>query len=281
MTKKSKKIIWAPLTIAILVLLMVFSRNTTLGSGARNIIASLVSPVERVVGFTYEKINTATDYLFGSREMRAENQVLKAENQSLKEDLALSQEVIGRADFLENEYELLKGIDYDYKEAYVIGEGPSNIFGTYKISIGKNKDVEPGDIVIAGVKYTKSVYKEGLVGRVAEVGSNWSLVESIFYRDNSISFYNARTLESGVINSYGKDGLKGYVFDSEISVKEGDKLLTSNLGQTYPKGIYIGDIKAINKSDDADSQIIVEAKADFSNLYRVLVIDKDEVLVDE
>lgn len=277
---KNKKYIGALVTVIGLVVLMFVSSGSGLTRGARNLVGLVLSPIDTSVSFVYVKFNQAADFLFGSKELRQEYKILQVENSKLKEDLAISQEIISREDFLRAEYELMKKVDYSYIQAYVKTENPDSIFGTFIIDKGEKDGVKVGDIVISGVKYTDVVYKEGLVGLVEEVGTNWARVNSTLAEDSSISFINTRTLDKGVLNSHGKDGLRGYNFNSEADTKPGDKLLTSGLGGTYPKGIYIGEVKAVNESHDFESKLIVESKVDLDKLYRVLIIDKD-ALVDE
>lgn len=272
-----RKYIWASVTVAILIMLMVISGSSDITSGAKNAVSVVLSPINSSVSFIYNKFNEATDFLFGSKELREDYNRLNIENEELKEELALYQEVIARKDFLEDEYNLMKKIQYDYIQANVIAENPDNVFGTFMINKGKKDGVKVGDIAISGVKYTESVYKEGLAGIVTEVRSNTSLVNSTLSDENSISFINARTLEKGIINSHARDGLKGYYFNAEADMKVGDKLLTSGMGGNYPKDLYIGDVIALNETDEFDGKLVVESKVDFDKLHRILIISKDDI----
>lgn len=272
-----RKYIWASVTVAALIMLMVISGSSDITSGARNTVSVVLSPINSSVSFIYNKFNEATDFLFGSRELREDYRRLSIENEELKEELAIYQEVIARKDFLENEYNLIKKTEYSYIQGNVIAESPDNIFGTYMINKGKKDGVKVGDIAIAGVKYTESVYKEGLAGIVTEVRDTSSVVSSTLSDNNSISFINARTLEKGIINSHASDELKGYFFNAEADIKVGDKLLTSGMGGNYPKDLYIGDITAINETDGFDGKLVVESKVNFDKLHRVLIVSKDDI----
>lgn len=272
-----RKYIWASVTVAALIMLMVISGSSDITSGARNTVSVVLSPINSSVSFIYNKFNEATDFLFGSKELREDYRRLSIENEELKEELAIYQEVIARKDFLENEYNLIKKTEYSYIQGNVIAESPDNIFGTYMINKGKKDGVKVGDIAIAGVKYTESVYKEGLAGIVTEVRDTSSVVSSTLSDNNSISFINARTLEKGIINSHASDELKGYFFNAEADIKVGDKLLTSGMGGNYPKDLYIGDITAINETDGFDGKLVVESKVNFDKLHRVLIVSKDDI----
>lgn len=280
MEKKNKALVWGPLTIGVLVLLILISWKTPLTGTARNIINLGVRPVEQVVSFSYKKIKDLGDFLFGSSTMRKDYKKLVEENKKLKADLAKAEESLAKEDFLRADYELSKSRDFAYTEARLIARGVGNVFSNFKIDKGSKHGVKPGDIVLTGENFTKTVYKEALVGRVIEVGTNWSIVGPILSDGTAISFFNSRTLDEGIVKSHGADGLRAYNFDSPSQAKEGDKLMTSGMGENYPRGIYIGDITRINESDDYGSQLVVEPRVDFSKLYKLIVIHKD-VNIDE
>lgn len=280
MEKKNKALVWGPLTIGFLVLLILVSWKTPLTGTARNIINIAIRPAEEVVSFSYKKIQNLGDFLFGSRAMRKDYKKLLEENKELKADLAKAEESLAKEDFLRADYELSKSRDFAYTEARLIARGVGNIYSNFKIDKGSKHGIQPGDIVLTGENFTKTVYKEALVGRVIEVGTSWSIVSPILSDGTAISFFNSRTLDEGIVKSHGTDGLRAYNFDSPSQAKEGDKLMTSGMGQTYPRGIYIGDIIRINESDAYGRQLVVEARVDFSKLYKLIVIHKD-VNIDE
>ena len=65
-----RKYIWASVTVAALIMLMVISGSSDITSGARNTVSVVLSPINSSVSFIYNKFNEATDFLFGSRELR-------------------------------------------------------------------------------------------------------------------------------------------------------------------------------------------------------------------
>ena len=129
-----------------------------------------LSPIQKI---TYN-INQATkdfvDFFLNFSDVKAENQELKAENEKLKDEIAKNSD-------LEAENERLRALldfedertNYDYVATNIIGKS-SNMTNGYIIDRGLNDGIEKGMIVIAS---------KGLVGQIAEVSSNWAIVDCI------------------------------------------------------------------------------------------------------
>ncbi len=276
-TENRKKIIIPIITVLILVIMMVISsRNTGMVSVAESAVGKVFEPVNRAVSFTTTKSKELFVYLFGTRQMRAEYEELKVENQKLKEDIAIYSSIIAKAEFLEAEYNLIKKTEYDLKSANIIAKDPSNYFINFTIDKGSDDGVNVGDVILTGVNLTDSTSIESIVGKVEEVAKSWSKVTSVIDENSNIAFINSRTQEGGVLTGRNEKGLSGYVFESESDIKIGDKLLTSGIGGVFPKDIYIGDVIDVTLTDELVVQIVVESKVDFKNLYRVLILDRSE-----
>lgn len=274
---RKKKIVFLS-TISFLILLIVFSySNPNLGKVSKNFHNTLTQPFYKLSSFFAMQANDAFEFLFGSEAMREEHRELKIENKKLKEDMGTMEMIIGRYDFLEKEHELLKSSSYNLKAAMVTSQDPSGYFYNFTLDKGANDGIEKGDIVVSGEKFTEATYIEGLVGVVDEVGPNWSKVSSTLSDGTSIAFVNSRNLEYGVLNAREELGLSGYVFEADSDIRKGDKLLTSGLGSVFPRNFYIGEVIDVRKNEELVAQIIVDSEVDFTSLYRVLIIDRDEV----
>lgn len=246
-----------------------------LGRSITTTYRTVTGPVYRSASFTIDKAIALGDFLFGSRQMRAEHKKFRGENILLSEKVAELETVVGREEFLKKEYEILKKTEYVVQPAYVTSQDPGGFFFDFTIDRGENSGVKLGDVVVAGEMYTEANFIEGLIGVVEEVGPNWARVVSTLNEETNISFLNSRNLEYGILNGREDRGMFGYVFQTNSDIRVGDKLLTSGLGGVYPKGIYIGEVIDVNVNEELIAHIIVDPVVDFSRLYRVLVIDKE------
>lgn len=117
-----------------------------------------------------------------------------------------------------------------------------------------------------------------MVGRVIEVADGWAKVRTIVDGKSAVSGIVQRNRDNGLLkgnNSLGsEDGLCRMIYLPEDSnVTAGDKVLTSGLGEIFPKGIYIGEIIEVTKDTrELYMTAIVKPGVDFQRLEEVLVV---------
>lgn len=253
--------------LAGLVLLVLFWRAASGSEGIKeslqNAAAAVTKPLYQAAG----GIQRGFKGIFHFKEVTAENEILKKENEKLqleKAALALTRQEKQELEELEAvfQYEAIRG--YTVKAANVSAMEYSGWQGAFLIDKGSRDGVKPGCIVISG---------NGLVGKVTEVSAETAKVVSILSDDTKVSF---QTLEKkgkmGVLQSDGKGGLAGYLLEDGKTVKKGTKLITSGIG-TYPEGIIIGEITRI-KRKEGTQRLLLEAKPSISffKLRKVAVV---------
>ena len=122
------------------------------------------------------------------------------------------------------------------------------------------------------------VADKGLVGQVTSTGSNWAIVESLLSENIAVSVMVSSTRETtGILKGYvtrSNDGLtKVTNLPVNSDIKEGDVILTSGLGQIYPKEVRIGEVVSVETDDiRVMKTAIVKPYVDFSNLEDLFVI---------
>lgn len=212
--------------------------------------------------------------------------IIKEENSELKEKIiALEKEnrryedIIGRTDYLKKENQLLKDTKLNLLEAQIVGKEPSNWFDRFTIDKGSNDGVEKGDTIVQAIEIEQGIIVEGIVGRVIDVGDNWSKIVTVVDELSRLSFKIVRTQDGGVISG-GLDAKKGldsiitgFLFDHKADIIKGDKIMTSGLGGVYEKDIYVGEVsEVISDDNDLMKEISVIPAIDFKKLYKVYII---------
>ena len=153
--------------------------------------------------------------------------------------------------------------------ATVIAKNPGNWFNNITIDKGSKHGVAVNMAVVTD---------QGLVGRVIEVADGWAKVRTIVDGKSAVSGIVQRNRDNGLLkgnNSLGsEDGLCRMIYLPEDSnVTAGDKVLTSGLGEIFPKGIYIGEIIEVTKDTrELYMTAIVKPGVDFQRLEEVLVV---------
>lgn len=234
----------------------------------KNAISSIILPMQK--GMNYlglwgsEKITTMqeiTDLLHVNRELQAQVDDLKAENNQLKQ---LTYEI----DRLNELFALSQTISYPTTGANVIGRGTDNWFSTFTIDKGSKDGIEVDMNVIAG---------GGLVGIVTQVGDHSAEVTSII---NDNSHVSGMLIDTGDICTVAGDlklinsGLIHiFYFKKDVVLRDGDKIVTSNISDKYLKGLLIGYAKDVTlDSNNLTQSGYLVPVVDFEHLQEVLII---------
>ena len=172
------------------------------------------------------------------------NKELEEENKALKKLL----------DIKENNYDMVTGVVLKRNKWYE------------SITINKGKK--------DGIKKNMAVIdSEGLIGKISEVGNNYSVVSLLTNTNNKVavsinSYY-------GILDGYESGYLiiRNIVKDNDIKI--GDKVYTNGLGGIYPSGIYIGDVSEIIDDDLELSKVLkLKLNNNYNRIKYVNVIRK-------
>lgn len=274
--KKGRK---APfITVAILIVIILLSnRNPVTTVWSSRVLNTFLQPVNNFVYSSSVLFQQAVETVIGSKPNREDVARLTKENQALREELRQKDSIINREDFLRKEYELLKNTNYHLQSANIIAKEPSNLFTRFTVDKGSFDGVEVGDIILQGTLTKEGQSIEGLVGRVIEVGPNYSKVASVLDDSANISLRTIRSGDLCIVNERDGKRFYGYTLVPTADVKEGDELMTSGLGGLYPKDLYLGKVITAQLSEDElTKKVQVESPIDFFRLYRVLIMDREE-----
>lgn len=252
------------LTVVIIVSYDHMGNSSLLGRGVEKIVTLVQGPVSSAGN----GVKSGARGIFQFRSVLKENEELRDEVAALNREIV--QLKLSKAELKELQdlsqalgYENVKQ-NYDLLTADVIAMDGSNWFNLFTINKGTDDGIYKDAVVING---------EGLIGKVYEVGSNWSKVISVIDESNSVSFKVFRDLQLlGILSGDGKGGLKGYMIDPKAAVIEGDVLITSGMGM-YPEGIVIGKVKKVEWNNDTLLKTVsIEPSAYFKNLQKVTVL---------
>ncbi len=245
--------------------------NTTVFSG----------PLSAVAGYTIvpfeEGISVVGSWLSGRSEELASIRDLLTENEALKQQV--DELTIDNTRLQQDRYELtnlrqLYNLDTQYDEyqktgARIIAKDAGNWFHSFVINKGAKDGIAVDMNVMAG---------SGLVGRVVDVGPNWSKVKAIIADDSNVSAMvlasSDNLIVSGNLKLYDSGVIEfEQLIDSAGVVVEGDKIVTSNISDKFLPGILIGYINTINPdANNLTKSGHITPAVDFEHLEEVLVI---------
>lgn len=235
----------------------------------RSAISMVVVPLQKGMNnlglWTYDKYTTLQEIsvvLDENKELKSKVDDLTEENNQLRQDTyELSR--------LRELYQLdEKYTGYTKVGARIIEVTADNWSKAFKVDKGSDDGIKKDMNVIAG---------GGLVGIVTEVGKNYSIIKTIIEDNNSVSGMLIDTNETCIVEGDIEQSDSGLVklthFKSDMTVRDGDKIVTSNISDKYLQGILIGYVKDVKLDSNnlTQSGYIVPA-VDFNNLQEVLVI---------
>ena len=252
------------ISILLISLIAVTSQGRTRPGVIDGIFGRIITPVQRVFYSSGEFFKNTFKSLYDLKDLKTENENLKAEVEKLKEQ---NRQLIQMA--LENGRlrSLLEFKDtntqFEYIGANVTGRDPGNWYDVYTIDKGSGDGIQVNDAVIVGHGY--------LVGKIIETGANYSKLMAIIDERSSISIIVNRTRDMGIVSGSADSDVIA-IMELEADIVKGDDIITSEYS-TLPKGLHIGKVKSVEKQEKKlQKVVIIEPSVDFKRLEEVFVI---------
>ena len=238
-----------------------------------NAISYIIIPTQNVLTSVSNHVTERINDVSRVFEYREEIKALEKENKVLKEEnitLTLKKVEIEQLEALKKNLKFIERNNFNnYVTAKVVSKDSGNWFNMFTINAGLNQGLK---------KYSVVVADNGLVGKVYEVGDNYSKVITIVDNKSKISFEVLSLDEKyqGYIESTHDGLLTGRIFEPNANLKEGMTVITTGQG-IYPEGLLIGKITTVIKDDDAFlQQVTITPEVDFRYLKYVTVITIDQ-----
>jgi rod shape-determining protein MreC len=192
-----------------------------------------------------------------NRQLRHDIELLKGQNNQLRESVAATQR-----------YETLLNFKQQTSSrtvaAQVIGRDATNWYRGVILNKGENDGVHPEMGVVTPA---------GVVGRIVKTSSTSSVVLLVTDPNNAIAGLVQRTRDEGIVEgtSHGRARLKYIPLLSRVQA--GDRVVTSGLTGAFPRGLAMGRLTQVEKSEgDLFQSAEIEPEVDLSKLDEVLVI---------
>ncbi len=217
----------------------------------RNGVNTLLTPLRQLSYSIVEGIDGYAEYVYAFDEMMAENERLKAENATLKEELHKSLELEEQYRWISEYLELkMQRTELKFTAASVCGRESGNYSSVFMIDVGTSDGIEKNMPVLSdGV----------LLGYVSSVGTNWAKVTSVLESSASVGVYDERSGEMAVMAgdyNLSKEGLCRLQYLEEgADVRVGDRILTGGYGSVYPRGLIIGYVEKIELDEFSRSMV--------------------------
>lgn len=189
---------------------------------------------------------------------------LKAENESLKAQVAQLTEAQNDADTLTGLLQLRSTYNLDSTAATVISQSTDSWTSTITIDKGTTSGIA------VGMPVTSSA---GVIGQVSEVGPTSATVRLITDESSGVSAMVQSSRAQGQLVGSADGSVRLTLVRTDQQVSVGDMVITSGLGGAYPKGLPIGTVSNVTRSNGSlYYDVTVEPLSSASALENVLVI---------
>ena len=271
-SNKLRRVLFAILVILIVAVTISFLMMRGGGqiSIFENALGSLITPVQNAFHTVADKARGLVSNFRSYGALQEEYEAIAFENEQLRMELVSAEEA-------SQENERLKGLleaqdtyeSLDPVYAKVIARDAGPWFETFSLNRGSNAGVSAGMAVVNG---------DGLIGRVYEVGLNYSKVITIIDTRSAVACLMQRTRDNGVMRGQISDASSSaecfvYYLPNVNSITPGDVVVTSGTDSLYPKGLKIGTVSAL--SLDAGSEgtyAVVSPSVDFQRIEEVFIL---------
>ncbi len=226
-------------------------------------VQTITYPVQTSVQAVVSTIKNTWNSYINLIEVNEENKLLKQQLLNMEEKL--NQHIENSVQFFRLRSQLLFAQKKARKEIFseIIGESADNTHQIRLINRGSNQLLQRNYIVIR---------KEGLVGRIQSVSPYQSSVQLIIDHRSRVPALIQRNRVRGLI--YGThDGMEMRQINQHAKIKIGDRVISSGLGNLYPKGILIGWVSGINhEPHELFKTARLDSAVDFNQIEEVFAI---------
>ena len=244
------------------------------GSYIRSAIITVASPFRWALTKAGEGISGFSLYFRTLDELREENAALRAELEGYK-SLVYDAELIGEENDFLSDYLGIKEehVDFLFENATVVGREATNYRSVITLSKGTLHGIEVNMPVIT---------EKGLIGHITEVGSTWSKAEIITESSSAVGAYIERSGTLGVVEGTYElrtEGLCRMVYiEADSDIRVGDKVISSGIGEVYPRGLLIGKVTAVSVDERTRTLVAtVEPASDLESISKVMIITEYEI----
>jgi rod shape-determining protein MreC len=237
----------------------------------QNAMAFALRPVQGVLHDVTETVASAVGAVSEIDRLHTDNDALRRENDQLTAENARAQALQRENEQLSALLQLRSGFSYKTAAAVVIARESSEVRRSVTLSKGSDAGIAKGNVVIA----------EGgaLVGRVADVGPNFSIVTLISDRTSTVIGQTETNAAKGDVVGQLGGALIMENIDSTETVQPGEQVLTAGIElpggirSPFPKGLLIGQVSDVrHEASSVVQTAYLQSTIDLEKVAYVLVV---------
>jgi rod shape-determining protein MreC len=261
---------WKPLALLLCLLLLTLlltTLRTRLPSRTaffEGFLLSVLMPVQEILTDVTRHLDDLWEGYLNLVHVHSENQRLRQRLAALRGKLHRYQEAYLQQQRLRRLLGFRRAVFPHAVAAEVVGIDPSQWARAIMINKGSRDRVRKDQAVVT---------HEGLVGRTIEVAAHYATVLLITDRRSAVDALVQRTRARGIlIGKSHRVGELRYV-DVHEDIQVNDSVISSGLGEVYPKGLLIGTVTSVRQTSyGLFHDVEVTPVVDLTKLEEILVL---------
>ncbi len=263
-SKKYHQGLWICLIAIAALYTLYYNINHPAPGFIRKTVQGMVSPLESAANIPLKGLTDAWKHYLFLVGLAESNEQLKAENLRLTGELIRSREDERELSRLQQLLGLRKTVNHPMLAARVVGRNPSSIFKLIIINRGENDGLRAGLPVLTSL---------GVAGRILETSWKSSRVLLIIDENSNIDAILQNSRAHGILQGAASAGCKLKYVVKTADVKVGDVVLSSGMDGIFPKGLPLGVVSYVSRSNaDMFQKINIAPFVNSLGMEEVLVI---------
>lgn len=252
------------LILILIVLVIILLVNLKITSPIRGVFLRFLQPFQYATLQTTKKVINFFQAIKGARTLQLENQNLENQIAELKSEIASLSEVALENEILRDQLSFSQRKNFKLVPAEITNYEPSNFLQSLTISQGAQAGIKKGMAVISA---------GNLVGKISEVFPKSAKVILISDPTSRINALVQNSRAPGLVKGQVGGGLLMDLIPQNETIKVGELVITSALGEEFPRGILIGEISEIRgQANLLFQQAVIRSPLNFKKLEVVFVI---------
>lgn len=213
-------------------------------AGPRGAARSALAPLESALTTAAAQYDRLTSALGDVSALRAQNESLKAADESLRRQVVELNAAAKENATLRQALGFERSYGHKMVAAEVIGRGPDGFSRTLEIDRGTADGVQVGMVVATGA---------GLLGRVGEAGPHAAIVQTLADPQSRVNVYLSTSGLQGTVSGGAGALVLSLQRSFGATASDGEWALTSGVGSGYPRGLVVGEVANLSHDDAATS----------------------------
>ena len=253
------------LAVSLACLLLLTAQTRGLGTGrAADVVTLVVTPVQSLLVKIHRGALGVWTTYGDWKSVRSENNVLRQEAERLRLQVLQSEETRQENARLRRLLELHERLPLSALAGEVVGREEDGWVRALTVNRGRGNGV---------TRQIPVIVPEGLVGRVLQVRAGASVIQLINDPASTVGGVIQRTRTPGLVEGHTEGSVRLKFMARGAQVEVGDLVVTSGVGNLFPKGLPIGRVVAIQDKGSALFHFAVLAPAvDFARVEEVLLL---------